>query len=390
MAKIRKIENKIKLGLELDELPEAIKKRIDEALPEGIKESEKKKIYEKAFEEYKKALVEPGESVGIIGAESIGEPATQMTLNTKHFSGVAELNVTTGLPRIIEIVDGRKTIATPSMEIYLKKEYENEEDVKKYTLQIKETNLYEIATEFNVNLEEFSIEVKLDEEKIKSLELTKEKVIKVLNKGLKKLKAEEKEGIIKLTFKSKEENFNELYKAKDKLKNVYVSGIKGIKQVLPVKKEEGFVLITAGTNLKEVMKLPYVDTYRTVSNDIFEIYEYFGIEAARQAIINEVYKVMENQGLNIDIRHLMLVADTMCNSATVRGITRYGVVKEKSSVLARASFETALNHVINAALMGEKDPMNSIVENVMVNQIIPAGTGIPKLVMDLELEKKKK
>ncbi len=389
MAKIRKIENKIKLGLELDELPEAIKKRIEEALPEGIKESEKKKIYEKAFEEYKKALVEPGESVGIIGAESIGEPATQMTLNTKHFSGVAELNVTTGLPRIIEIVDGRKTIATPSMEIYLKKEYENEEDVKKYTLQIKETNLYEIATEFNVNLEEFSIEVKIDEEKIKSLELTKEKIIKVLNKSLKKLKAEEKEGIIKFTFKNKEENFNELYKAKDKLKNVYVSGIKGIKQVLPVKKEEGYVLITAGTNLKEVMKLPYVDTYKTVSNDIFEIYEYFGIEAARQAIINEVYKVMENQGLNIDIRHLMLVADTMCNSATVRGITRYGVVKEKSSVLARASFETALNHVINAALMGEKDPMNSIVENVMVNQIIPAGTGIPKLVMDLDLKTKK-
>ncbi len=390
MAKIRKIENKIKLGLELDELPEAIKKKIDEALPEGIKESEKKKIYEKAFEEYKKALVEPGESVGIIGAESIGEPATQMTLNTKHFSGVAELNVTTGLPRIIEIVDGRKTISTPSMEIYLKEEYENEEDVKKYTLQIKETNLYEIATEFNVNLEEFSIEVKLDEEKIKKLDLTKEKIIKVLNKGLKKLKVEEKEKILKFTFKSKEEKelFNELYKAKDKLKGVYVSGIKGIKQVLPVKKEEGYVLITSGTNLKEVMKLPYVDTYKTVSNDIFEIYEYFGIEAARQAIINEVYKVMENQGLNIDIRHLMLVADTMCNSSKVRGITRYGVVKEKSSVLARASFETALNHVINAALMGEKDPMNSIVENVMVNQIIPAGTGIPKLVMDLELKKK--
>ncbi len=390
MAKIRKVENKIKLGLELDELPEQLKQKIDEALKDKkVTEKQRQKIYEKAFEEYKKALVEPGESVGIIGAESIGEPATQMTLNTKHFSGVAELNVTTGLPRIIEIVDGRKTISTPSMEIYLKKEYENEEDVKKYTLQIKETNLSEISKEFNVNLEEFSIEVTLDEKKLKDLELTKEKVIKVLNKSLKKLKAEEKEGMIKLTFKSKEENFNELYKAKDKLKNVYVSGIKNIKQVLPVKKEEGYVLITSGTNLKEIMKLPYVDTYRTVSNDIFEIYEYFGIEAARQAIINEVYKVMENQGLNIDIRHLMLVADTMCNSATVKGITRYGVVKEKSSVLARASFETALNHVINAALMGEKDPMNSIVENVMVNQIIPAGTGIPKLVMDLDIKKKK-
>ena len=108
--------------------------------------------------------------------------------------------------------------------------------------------------------------------------------------------------------------------------------------------------------------------------------DFLGIEAARQAIINEVYKVIENQGLNVDIRHIMLVADTMTFTGKVRGITRYGVVSEKSSVLARASFETPIKHIVAASLVGEKDPLNSVIENVMLNQPVPVGTGLPGLV----------
>jgi DNA-directed RNA polymerase subunit A" len=96
---------------------------------------------------------------------------------------------------------------------------------------------------------------------------------------------------------------------------------------------------------------------------------------------------MSSQGLNVDIRHVMLVADTMCNGSGVKGITRYGVIREKSSVLARASFETAINHIINASIIGEKDMMSSIVENVMVNQHIPSGTGLPRIVMDVDSKK---
>jgi DNA-directed RNA polymerase subunit A" len=105
----------------------------------------------------------------------------------------------------------------------------------------------------------------------------------------------------------------------------------------------------------------------------------FGIEAARQAIIDEVFKVIEAQALNVDIRHIMLVADTMCASGEIKGITRYGVVSEKSSILARASFETPIKHIINAALVGEIDFLNSVVENVMLNQAVPVGTGLPGL-----------
>ena len=167
---------------------------------------------------------------------------------------------------------------------------------------------------------------------------------------------------------------------REKLKKVLVGGFKGIKQVLPVKRGKEFVIITAGCNLSEVLQLDYVDETRTTSNDIYEIANVLGIEAARQAIIKEVFKVIESQGLNVDIRHIMLVADTMCAGGEIKGITRYGVVSEKASVLARASFETPIRHIINAALGGETDQLNSVVENVMLNQPVPVGTGLPRLL----------
>ena len=176
---------------------------------------------------------------------------------------------------------------------------------------------------------------------------------------------------------------------KEKAKDVYVKGIKGVTQILPVKRKEEFIVITAGSNLKKVFELDFVDTQRTTTNDIYEIFEVLGIDAARQAIMDEVFKVIETQGLNVDIRHIMLVADTMTVSGEINGITRYGVVSEKASVLARASFETPIKHVINASLKGEIDQLNSVVENVMLNQAVPVGTGLPGLVTKIVKDKEK-
>jgi DNA-directed RNA polymerase subunit A" len=177
---------------------------------------------------------------------------------------------------------------------------------------------------------------------------------------------------------------------KEKVKSVFVTGIKGIKQVLPVRRKDEFIIITAGSNLKKILDMDFVDSTRTRTNNIHEIGAVLGIEAARQAIIEEVYKVIEAQGLNVDIRHVMLVSDTMCSSGKIRGITRYGVVSEKASVLARASFETPIKHLINASLIGEVDLLNSVVENVMLNQPVPVGTGLPGLVTKVNKEKLKK
>ncbi|MBS3105061.1 DNA-directed RNA polymerase subunit A'' [Candidatus Woesearchaeota archaeon] len=376
-----------------DKLPIKIIEEIKNNLPKGISDAKLKKVMEAIHEEYRTAKVHPGESVGMIAAESIGEPGTQMTLNTFHFAGVAEMNVTLGLPRIIEILDGRKELENPMMEIYLKKPYASGkkiEELRHLALQIRETRLRDISTEFSINIADFTIEVKLDKDKMKEIDLTNGKVMDAILKQLKGYNIKDNKDSLMLKARTKEDVFNDAYKTKEKIKNITVKGIKGISQVLPVKREDEFVIITAGSNLADVLQLEEIDAYRTTTNNIFEIEQVLGIEAARQSIINEIFKVIESQGLNVDVRHIMLVADTMCVSGTLKGITRYGVVSEKSSVLARASFETPIKHIINAALVGEVDNLNSVVENVMVNQPVPIGTGLPSLAVKSPQKAKEK
>lgn len=346
--------------------------------PKGIPRAQLKQVLDKCVEELNRMQVEPGESVGLVGAESIGEPGTQMTLNTFHFAGVSEMNVTTGLPRIIEIVDGRKEISTPMTEIYLQKPYSKGEKIRELAMRIKETKLKELATEFTINIAELNMEVKLDTEAMKNAGIREPTVIKSMQSQKVYVKSGKENSLI-VKPRGKNESLNELYKMKEKLKDTIISGVKGITQVLPVKRQEEYIIVTAGTNLKEIMKLKEVDTSRTISNDIHEIASILGVEAARQSIINEIYKVIENQGLNINIRHIMLTADTMCMSGMIKGITRYGIVGQKASVLARASFETPIKHIISASVTGEEDNLNSVVENVMLNQPVPVGTGLPGL-----------
>jgi len=361
-------------------LPPKLVAELQENLPKGTTKAKLNKILENVYEEYIDMMIAPGEGVGLIAAESIGEPGTQMTLNTFHFAGVAEMNVTVGLPRIIEILDGSKSIKTPMMEIYLKSPYSKGKDIKTLATNIKETTLKEVVKEISVNISNSTIEIIVNTKKLKVLKLNVAKIAKIINDNTKGFHVKPGDGAIIMKPRSKNIELNEVFKLKEKLKDFYVSGIKKIKQVLPVKRGDEFVIITAGTNLADVLDLEYVDTTRTISNDLYEIINVLGVEAVRQTIIDEVSKVIEAQGLNVDIRHIMLVADIMCVSGAVKGITRYGVVSEKSSVLAKASFETPIKHIINASISGEEDMLNSVIENVMLNQPVPIGTGLPCLV----------
>lgn len=360
-------------------LPRNLMEEIDSNLPKGVSAAKIKKIADRVLEEYKDSCVEAGEAVGLVSAESLGEPGTQMTLNTFHLAGVAEMNVTMGLPRIIEILDGRKNIATPMMEIYLKDPYNKGKDIKKIAENIKETGLKEFITEVDIDIANISMDVKLSKEKMNEKGVKDTRILKALERITKNCTIKVENNVLSLKLKGKEQNVNELYRLKEKIKGVYITGIKEIKQVLPVKRDNEFIIITAGTNLKDILELEFVDTTRTRTNDVYEIHDVLGIEAARHAIMDEILKVIETQGLNIDIRHIMLVADVICNSGLIKGITRYGIVSEKPSVLARASFETPIRHIIEASLQGEVDNLNSVIENVMLNQPVPIGTGILKL-----------
>ena len=365
-------------------LPFSILKEIKESVPSHVTKEQINTVLDETLKLFRASQVNAGECVGLVSAESIGEPGTQMTLNTFHFAGVAEMNVTTGLPRIIEIFDAQKEIKTPMMEIYLLEKHNDLEKVKKFAAKIKETVFSDFVTEYALNLFEQTLKVTLSKQLLSERGLSPKDLVTSLKTKAKGFNVELAPDSITFLHKGKPEEIKMLYDLKEKIKGVKMEGLKGIKQVLPVKRGEDYVILTSGTNLADVLELPEVDTSRTMTNDINEVYRVLGIEAARQAIINEVFKVIESQGLNIDIRHIMLVADIMCTTGAIKGITRYGVVSEKASVLARASFETPIKHLINAALESETDKLTSVVENVMINQPVPLGTGLPGLITKMK------
>ncbi len=321
--------------------------------------------------------VAPGESIGVVTAQSFGEASTQMVLNVFHAAGVAEMQVTQGLPRIIEIFDARKMPKTPTMEIYLDKDHNNEKDARVIAEKIKEVKLKEVASEITIDFGQKKIKIGINSEALKAAHLSLDKAIEAINeKGFKTRKLSD--GIsLELT----DQSFKEIYKTKEKIKEVIISGVKKISQVLVVRRGGNFVILTAGSNLKSILKFKGVDAHKTISNDIHEIAEVLGIEVARQVIINEVEKVIVSQGLNVDKKHSMLVADTMTNVGVVKGITRMGIISDKSSILARASFETPVKQFVQATKTGKKDKLASVIENIIINQPVPVGTGLPGLLV---------
>ena len=381
-------DDEIAIGWLKKVLPEQVVAKLEEkAKSEKLSEKEKQKLFETTMQNYMQAQVDPGEAVGIIAAQSIGEPGTQMTMRTHHFVGVAELNVTLGLPRIIEIFDARKDPKTPSMMIYLKEPHnKTRQAAEKIAAKIKEITLRELAKEIILNLAELSITITLDKEEMTRHEVTPEQVAQAIEK---QTKAKVERAGMTLKMGEKDQDIKKIYRFKEKLKEITVAGIKDITDVLPVfrKDTEEFAIQTFGTNLKEVMQVEGVEDTKVTTNNLIEIAKVLGIEAARQAVINEVLFVLQEQGIDVDIRHTMLVADLMTSVGEVKGITRHGITSQKTSVLARASFEIPLKHLIDASIVGETDKLTSVVENVMINQPVPVGTGLPGLIVRFMKEK---
>jgi DNA-directed RNA polymerase subunit A' len=336
--------------------------------------------------------VPAGEAVGVVTAQSFGESSTQMVLNVFHSAGVAEMQVTLGLPRLIEIFDARKKPSTPLMEIYLEKEYNNEKDARVIAEKIKEVKLEEITKEIKIDFSAKKVEIELDQNALKQVHAGTQTIVdRLIEKGF-SCKARD----LKIILAAEELGFREIYKLKEKIKKTAISGVKNISQVVVAQREKDYVVLTSGSNLEEVMKVKGVDKDRITSNDIYEISAVLGIEAARQTIINEIRRVIDSQGLEINYRHLDLIADAMTSGGLVKGVTRMGIVSDKSSVFARAAFETPDKEFINATIQGKKDELASVIENIILNQPVPVGTGLPGLLVkvtgplvDKELEKLK-
>jgi DNA-directed RNA polymerase subunit A" len=358
-------------------LPKKILEEMEKVSKElKLNEEDKNKLIKEVEKEYLSIMAEPGECVGILAAQSISEPATQLTMRTYHLAGAAGVKITFGLPRLIEIFDAKRNIETPMMTIYLKKEFNTKEEAEKVAFKIVEKRVIDLSSYISMDIGETSIIVEpSDKRKVEKIETAIKEYLG------KKAEVSTKEGKIIIRVKEKEVSLSDLQKIKEDICNIVIEGIPGVTAVIVKKEGDEWILQTVGSNLKEILKLPEVNEHKTISNDIFEVYEIFGIEAARNVIIKEAYKTMQEQGLDTDIRYLLLLADVMTWSGEISSIGRYGVAGAKFSVLSRAAFEETIKHLIRASIRNEVDEFKGLFENVMIGQPAPVGTGMFELLV---------
>jgi len=365
-------------------LPGNIVEEVEEVVKrKRLNKEQREKLEQEIKKVYSNSRFEPGEALGIIAAQSISEPATQMTMRTYHFAGSAGVKVTYGLPRLIEIFDAKRSPEIPVMTLYLKSQFNNRDVAKGIAEEMIEKNVEDVIKKVSLNLGEN--EIILEPQDLKRIG-TIAKAIK--NSSLKNLSVKERAREISVKVEG-DIATKELNKIKEKIMEIYVSGIKGVTNAVVRREGEDWIINTIGSNLEEVMKIKEIDENKSITNDIHEMNRVFGIEATRNTIMNEAMKTMQEQGLDVDIRHIMLVGDIMTWNGAVKSIGRYGVAGSKTSILARAAFEETIKHLVRASVRNEVDNFDGIFENVMIGQVIPSGTGMFDLIAKFEKEETK-
>ncbi len=361
------------------------------ALPQRVmdnllREIKNVKLTKKQFDEiikrtmavYDYSKIEAGEAAGVVSAQSIGEPGTQMTMRTFHYAGVAEINVTLGLPRLIEIVDARKNPSTPMMTIFLEKDYAFDRDKARELAWKIEATFIGVLGSMSTDITDMKIVVELNKKALAQRNMTAQEISDRINEELGVSSYISSDSLV---MKPDEPSYRQLLQLVKSVQAVILKGIKGIKRVVIRKEENGeYVLYTEGSVLKETLAIDGVDVTRTRTNNVNEIFEVMGIEAARSALIHEATETLKEQGLNVDVRHIMLVADIMTVDGDVKPIGRHGISGEKASVLARAAFEVTVSHLLDSGMSGDVDELRGVTENVIVGQPIRLGTGNVKLI----------
>lgn len=417
---------------------------------------------------YKQALVHPGEMVGVIAGQSIGEPTTQLTLNTFHLSGVAsKSNVTRGVPRIEEILRLTKNPKNPSMTVYLRHMDEfSREKAEHYANMLEHTKLSDVVKGVQICFDPVDKSTIIGEDTLlmdqyyefeKMIDDCKETPVDALNVDQVQQKSR---WVIRIVFNAEillEKNItmddihfainnsygdeiscaysdynannlvfrirlnsNVLNKTKKQkgvassldqsdeiymlrnfqetlLNTIVLRGLNGITNVLPRKlqnrvvKEDGkyvqkdtWILDTTGSNLMDVLGLDYIDWARTTSNDIKEVFDTLGIEAARQVLYDELTEVMDFSGVYINYHHLSVLCDRMTTNQNMVAIFRSGILNDDIGPIAKATFEVHTEVLLDSARHANFDNMRGVSASVMMGQTGKFGTGVFDLVLDLE------
>ncbi len=363
-------------------------KLLDEFLAKAsdarLTEDQFKEALKLLVHEYYRAVVDPGEAIGVVTAQSVGEPSTQMILRSFHFAGLREFSMALGLPRLIEVIDARKKPERPMMTVYLQESIKHDRDkALEVAKQLQSTTVENVAKAVSIDYIASTIIIELNEEQLRYKGISVSDVKKVLDRAKGKGGEIEVNGYT-IMVKVDTTELSKLKKVRDRILQTKVKGIKGIKKAVVIEEKGEYIIQTEGTNLEAVLLLDGVDHRRTVSNDIHEISEVLGIEAARSAIINEIQKILQSQSLEVDVRHLMMVADVMTWDGVVRQVGRHGVAGMKESPLAKAAFEVTVKNLVEASLRGEAERFKGVVENVIAGKYIPIGTGFVELLMEMK------
>ncbi|KDR83341.1 hypothetical protein GALMADRAFT_235418 [Galerina marginata CBS 339.88] len=361
-----------------------------------VTEAQLRHFLDLCWVKYVKARIEPGSTVGAVGAQSIGEPGTQMTLKTFHFAGVASMNVTLGVPRIKEIINAAKVISTPIISCKLVTS-DSEPSARIVKGRLEKTLLGDIAGVFEEAWapQYTYIGIIIDDMAIQKLqlELTIDD-IKWAIVAAKKLKIKQ-EAITIIPRKHRlriyvdgEDKYYRLRELKRGLAEIVVKGVSTIQRAVinikdkddPRGKKGDKELLVEGYGLQKCMTTEGVIGEQTTSNHVIEVAQVLGIEAARRTIIDEIQYTMKSHDMIIDPRHVMLLGDVMTYKGEVLGITRFGVAKMKDSVLMLASFEKTTDHLFDASAYGKNDSIAGVSESIIMgNPAAMCGTSMPAL-----------
>ncbi|KAL7422808.1 DNA-directed RNA polymerase II core subunit rpo21 [Cryptotrichosporon argae] len=397
---------------------------------------------------FNKAIVDAAEMVGTLAAQSIGEPATQMTLNTFHYAGVSSKSVTGGVPRLKEIINVAVNIRTPALAVYLDREYSRtERDAHEIMRKLTHTRLRDITASVEIyydpkldstDIEEDKdfvdaffaipdedIRIELHSPWLLRLELDRAKVLEggyemaqivnaivdTVGKDVFVIHSEDNASklIIRIRIVAAEKEEEDVLGDEDMflkriegtlLDQVELGGVQRItrvfisegKQVVLSAKgeydqEKEWYLETDGINLQDVMAVDGVDATRTYSNNCYEVWETLGIEAGRNALYKELNGVIEMGGSYVNYRHLALLCDLMCNKGRLMSITRHGINRTDAGALSRCSFEETVEILLEAAATGDVDDCSGVAENVLLGQMAPMGTGAFDVSLDLGMLK---
>jgi DNA-directed RNA polymerase beta' subunit len=407
--------------------------------------------------EYNRARVQPGEMVGVVAAQSIGEPATQLTLNTFHSTGAARGGQLGGLPRFKELLNKSKNPKVPQTIVYFDENIKNDETlVHKIASYVKYTTLIDVSSKVDVFYDPFPLtnsfmhldksfnvfeilnpskntcndeiegmpwlfRIELDKEKMLQYDVTllniKSKFCSfwanrlVDHKGLKKEDRTLMDKLLGISISSNYDNspvpvihirmdmdnfdFNTILSIYDVLLNKFT--LKGIENITDsnlsleraieydnngkINQNEQYILYTSGVNVPALRNINGIDHYKTITTDIVQLYNYYGIEAARTALVNEFRNIIDG----VNFQHLSILVDVMTNTGGITSIDRHGINKLDTDPLSRASFEKTVEQLIAAAVFGEVDTMRSVSSRIMVGRVIAGGTGLPEIMMDTNM-----